>query len=122
MIISRARLDDISYHSLARLPVGAIRAIVDRAQSVLRDPDPVMHIRPQSVATALDVEDALPIGAIDQSRELSPDAILALSIFCRGPSTLAAALDCRRHLWARANRAGKPACAWHGYGLADHTW
>lgn len=78
-IISRARLDDISYHALlARLPVGAIRAIVDRAQSSVAGLDPVMHIRPQSVATALDVEDALPIGAIDQSRELSPDAILAL--------------------------------------------
>ncbi|MFC3530477.1 S8 family peptidase [Paracoccus mangrovi] len=78
-IISRARLDDISYHALlARLPVGAIRAIVDRAQSSVAGLDPVMHIRPQSVATALDVEDLLPIGAVDQSRELSPDAILAL--------------------------------------------
>ncbi|PTE14612.1 hypothetical protein C5F44_08735 [Fuscovulum blasticum DSM 2131] len=78
-IISRARLDDIAYHALlARLPVNAIRAIIDRAQSSVAGLDPVMHIRPQSVATALDVEDMLPIGAVAQSEELSPDAILAL--------------------------------------------
>ena len=78
-VISRARLDDIAYHALlARLPVRAIRAIVDRAQSSVAGLDPVMYIRPQSVATALDVEDMLPIGAVAPSGELSPDAILAI--------------------------------------------
>lgn len=78
-IISRARLDDIAYHALlARLPVRAIRAIIDRAQSSIAGLDPVMHIRPQSVATALDVEDMLPIGAVEQNGELASDSILAL--------------------------------------------
>lgn len=79
-VVSGARLDEIAYHALlVRLPVRAIREIVERAQSSIAGLDPVMHIRPQSVATALEVEDVQPISAVDlDASDPSPDAILAL--------------------------------------------
>ncbi|NPD15115.1 S8 family peptidase [Xinfangfangia sp. D13-10-4-6] len=78
-IVSRARLADIAYHAvLARLPVRAILAIIERAQSSIAGLDSVMHIRPQSVATAVEVEDMLPLQAAAPDGELSKDAILAL--------------------------------------------
>lgn len=77
-IVSVARLDDIAYHALlARLTVSSIRAIVDRAPLSIAGLDPIMHIRPQSVATSLDVQDVQPIN-VGPIGTPSPDAILAL--------------------------------------------
>lgn len=78
-IVSRARLADIAYHAvLARLPVRAIRAIIERAQFSIAGLDSVMHIRPQSAATSIDIEDILPLQAAEATGELSKDAIVAL--------------------------------------------
>lgn len=55
-IISRCRIADIGYHAiLADLPVVAVRSIIDRAQEGIAGLDFVMHIRPQSLATLVDL-------------------------------------------------------------------
>ena len=59
-LISRARIADIAYHALLiDLPVWAIRQIIERALEGIAGLESVMHIRPQSVATTIDVEDPL---------------------------------------------------------------
>jgi len=59
-IVSQARIVDIAYHAiLADLPVWAIRQIVQQAPEGIAGLDAVMHIRPQSVATGIDVNDSL---------------------------------------------------------------
>ncbi len=63
-IVSRCRIDDIGYHAvLAELPVAEVRGIIGRAQASIAGLDFVMHIRPQSMATLIEVaepEDAPP--------------------------------------------------------------
>lgn len=79
VIVSRSRIDDIAYHALlARLPVRAVRAIIDHVQASIAGLDPVMHIRPQSVATRLETQDILPPEGPGQNGQISDDAILAL--------------------------------------------
>jgi hypothetical protein len=67
-LISRVRLSDIAYHALlVDLPVWTIREIVERAQGGIAGLDTVMHIRPQSIATTIDIEDSLegdPVAAV----------------------------------------------------------
>ncbi|WP_218578277.1 S8 family serine peptidase [Vineibacter terrae] len=58
-VISRARIDDISYHAmLVELPVRAVRAIIERSTDGIVGLEPVMHIRPQSIASTIEVADA----------------------------------------------------------------
>ncbi|MEO5375952.1 MAG: S8 family peptidase [Alphaproteobacteria bacterium] len=53
-IVSRSRIEDITYHAvLAELPVLQVRAIIDRSSKSIAGLDPVMYIRPQSVATSI---------------------------------------------------------------------
>jgi hypothetical protein len=74
--ISRARIKDIGYHAcLVDLPVSEVRAILNR-QGV-STVESVMHIRPQSVATKLETEDAEPLGEVPQI-EILGEPILAL--------------------------------------------
>lgn len=55
-VISQCRIADIGYHAiLADLPVVAVRSITDRAQTSIAGLDFVMHIRPQSMATGIEV-------------------------------------------------------------------
>lgn len=57
-IVSRARISDISYHAiLADLPVRAIRATIDLDLEGLAGLDAVMHIRPQSLASTIEIAD-----------------------------------------------------------------
>jgi len=59
-LIARARIADIAYHALlVDLPVWAIRQIIERALEGIAGLESVRHIRPQSVATTIDVEDPL---------------------------------------------------------------
>ncbi|MGO4600256.1 hypothetical protein, partial [Terrabacter sp. 2RAF25] len=70
-VVSRARLPDIAYHALlVDLPVRAIRAIIERSQNSIAGLDPVMHIRPQSLATTIEVEDAEAAGLPGEAGEL----------------------------------------------------
>ncbi|MFO1087907.1 MAG: S8 family serine peptidase [Reyranellaceae bacterium] len=55
-IVSTARINDIAYHAvLADLPVAAVRQIVGRAADSIAGLEPVLHIRPQSVASGIEV-------------------------------------------------------------------
>ncbi len=55
-IVSRCRIADIGYHAvLAELPVAEVRGIIGRAQASIAGLDFVMHIRPQSLATGIEV-------------------------------------------------------------------
>lgn len=77
-IVSGARLPDIAYHALlVDLPVPAIREIIERTPNSIAGLDPVMHIRPQSLATTIEIEDAAAAGAPEEVGELR-DPILAL--------------------------------------------
>jgi hypothetical protein len=55
-IISVSRIADIAYHAvLADLPVHAVRRIINRALEGMAGLEPVIHIRPQSIASAIEV-------------------------------------------------------------------
>lgn len=58
-ILSRCRIDDIAYHAiLAELPVEVLRAVTERSSLGISGMDPIMHIRPQSLASTVDTADA----------------------------------------------------------------
>jgi hypothetical protein len=77
-IVTRSRIDDIAYHALlVEVPVRAVREIIDRRPDGIAGKEPVMHIRPQSLATTVEVADqveAMPEGAVGPLA----DPILAL--------------------------------------------
>jgi hypothetical protein len=78
-IVSRVRLDDIAYHAiLARLPVGAIRMIIERSPTSLAGIEQVMYIRPQSTVTEIDVVDTVPLVPVAPPRVVVNDPILAM--------------------------------------------
>ncbi len=57
-VISQCRLDDVAYHALlAELPVWAVREIIERVPAGIAGLEPVMHVRPQSVASTIEVAD-----------------------------------------------------------------
>lgn len=57
-VISRARIADIAYHAvLADIPVSAIRDTIALDGDGLAGVDAVMHIRPQSIATSIEIAD-----------------------------------------------------------------
>jgi hypothetical protein len=57
-LISRCRIDDIAYHGvLVELPVPAVREIAARSLAGIAGIDAVMHIRPQSLASGVDIAD-----------------------------------------------------------------
>jgi Subtilase family len=59
-IVSRARIADIAYHAvLADLPVGAVRQIAEGSPDGIAALESVMHIRPQSVASSIEVAETV---------------------------------------------------------------
>lgn len=57
-VVSQARIADISYHALlADLPVRFVREIVERHPEGIAGLEPVLHIRPQSEATTIEIAD-----------------------------------------------------------------
>jgi hypothetical protein len=57
-VISRAYIEDIAYHALLiEFPVSSVRDIVKLNPKSLAELDLIMHIRPQSLATGVDVSD-----------------------------------------------------------------
>lgn len=78
-VVSRARLDDIAYHAiLARLPVSAIRPIVERSPASLAGIEQVMYIRPQSIVTEIDVADTVALAPVAPPPAVVNDPILAV--------------------------------------------
>lgn len=60
-IVSRARVDDIAYHALLiDLPVLAVREIIAQSPRGIAGLESVMHIRPQSIASSLEVTESAP--------------------------------------------------------------
>jgi hypothetical protein len=58
-VVSRCRIEDIAYHAiLAELPVEALQAIIELSSTGISGMDPIMHIRPQSVVSTVETEDA----------------------------------------------------------------
>lgn len=56
--ISTSRIVDIAYHAvLVDLPVRSVRSIIDRASDGIAALEPVMHIRPQSIASSIELGD-----------------------------------------------------------------
>lgn len=59
-IISRARIPDIAYHALlVDVSVVTVRQIIARVPDSIAGLEPIMHIRPQSEATTVDIADPL---------------------------------------------------------------
>ncbi|MFN3077487.1 MAG: S8 family peptidase [Alphaproteobacteria bacterium] len=57
-VISRSRLPDIAYHALLiELPVRYVREIIEHSIAGIAGLDPVMYVRPQAVATTLELSD-----------------------------------------------------------------
>ena len=72
--VSRCRISEISYHAmLVELPAGEVRNITARSLETIAGLEPVMHIRPQSIATTIDVADSIagdplpPVAPMEQS-------------------------------------------------------
>lgn len=62
--ISRARLEEIAYHAmLVDLPAAAVRAVIQRLPEGLAGQDEIRNIRPQSIASSIDVADPAPVEA-----------------------------------------------------------
>lgn len=76
--IARCRLPEIAYHALlVDLPVPEVRAIVKQRHDGIAGLDPVMHIRPQSFATGIDIGEASEGSRAPEAR-LRDEPILAL--------------------------------------------
>lgn len=77
-VVSRCRILDIRYHALlTELPVGAAKDIVALAPNSIVGLDPVMHIRPQSTATSIEVGEPEET-TVEASPALDRSPILAL--------------------------------------------
>lgn len=77
-ILARSRIADIAYHALlVDLPVRSVREIIQRSPEGVAGLEPVMHIRPQSVATSIDLADPSTSDRGADADELG-DPILAL--------------------------------------------
>ena len=78
-LVARARIADIAYHALlADLPVWAVRQIIEQAPDGIAGLDSVMHIRPQSVATGIEVDDPFEPDVAEIAPRLLGEPILAL--------------------------------------------
>lgn len=57
-VISKCRVNDIAYDAiLADLPAAAVRRIIERTPESIAGLDAVMHIRPQAIASGIEVEE-----------------------------------------------------------------
>ncbi|MEH2482044.1 hypothetical protein V1282_005401 [Nitrobacteraceae bacterium AZCC 2146] len=78
-VISRSRLTDIAYHALlVELRAEAAQGLIGMAATGIAGLDPIMHIRPQSVATTIDVAEAVASEAADLPARRRGNPILAL--------------------------------------------
>jgi hypothetical protein len=77
-VVSRCRINDIGYHALlAELPVRAVREIIEMSPTSIAGLDPVMHIRPQSLASSIDVSES-EATEIEEVSPIQRSPILAL--------------------------------------------
>ncbi len=77
-VISRCRIADIGYHAiLAELPAPSVRSIIDMSPVSIAGLDLVMHIRPQSMATRIEIGEADDT-ALEEGLAVDRPPILAL--------------------------------------------
>jgi hypothetical protein len=78
-LLSRCRIDEISYHALlVTLPVATIRRIIERSPQGMSGLDPVMHIRPQSAASDIETGEAILAAEVPPLPPIQKSPILAL--------------------------------------------
>ncbi len=78
-VVSRSRIATIAYHALlVDLPAEAAQGLLARTAASIAGLDPIMHIRPQSLATAIDVAEREESAAIEQPAQQRREPILAL--------------------------------------------
>lgn len=78
-VVTRARIGDIGYHALlADIPVRAVREILDRRSEGIAGLEPVLHIRPQSAPTTIEIADVAEEREAAAARRPLGDPILAL--------------------------------------------
>ena len=78
-LVSLARIPDIAYHALlADLPVWAVRQIIAHAPDGIAGLESIMHIRPQSIATGIEVDDPLESSPAGIAPGVLGEPILAL--------------------------------------------
>ncbi|MGC8732961.1 MAG: S8 family serine peptidase, partial [Halothiobacillaceae bacterium] len=95
-IVSRARLPDISYHALlSDVPVWAVREIIEKRIEGIAGLESVMHIRPQSEPTTVEIGDPEEITPEDGKERTLGEPILALldGVPVSGHRRLAAHID-----------------------------
>ncbi len=96
VVLSRSRLPDISYHALlADIPAWAIREIIERRIDGIAGLDAVMHIRPQSEATTIEIGDPEDSQQVGEQIEDPGEPILAVldGVPVSGHRRLAAHID-----------------------------
>jgi hypothetical protein len=78
-LVSQVRIADIAYHALlVDLPVRAVRQIIRQAPDGIAGLESVMYIRPQSVATGIEVDDPLQPDLVAIAPRALGEPILAL--------------------------------------------
>jgi hypothetical protein len=95
-IVSRARLPDISYHALlADVPVWAVREIIEQRIEGIAGLESVMHVRPQSEATTVEIGDPAESPTAAAAEQTLGEPILALldGVPVSGHRWLAAHID-----------------------------
>src|SRR6185437_6868677 len=78
-VLSRSHIPDISYHALlAELPAREVQQITERSNASIAGLEPVMHIRPQSVASTIETNDPVEAEASPPNIPLERTPILAI--------------------------------------------
>ncbi|MGH6736759.1 MAG: hypothetical protein ACRECX_11895 [Methyloceanibacter sp.] len=78
VIVSRSRIADIAYHALlVDLPAAEVQELLARRPASLASVEPVMFIRPQSLASKLEIADLTDVLPVEAAPDLD-EPILAL--------------------------------------------
>jgi len=78
-LVSRARIAEIAYDALlVDLPVTAVRRVIERAPDGIAGVESIMHIRPQSVATGVEVDGTAEAEFAANGPQVLGEPILAL--------------------------------------------
>jgi hypothetical protein len=77
-LVFRSRIEEIGYHALLiELPVSEVRDVADRSYGGIAWVDAIMHVRPQSMATSIELTDGVASGPSETVDDLD-EPILAL--------------------------------------------
>lgn len=118
--VSRCRISEISYHAmLVELPAGEVRNITARSLETIAGLEPVMHIRPQSIATTINVANSIAGDPLPPVAPMEQSPILAILDGVPVASTPRRLYNNRRPIWPRTSDTGLGAGPWYGDGFVD---